>query len=94
MFSSILILDRKGISIEEEVLLRFSLKESVYKAIHPLICQYVAFQEAEIKPLDDGTADVKLNLKSGAHNIINKITAHWRRHGEYFVSSASASLKD
>ncbi len=68
-----------GVSREEEVLLRFSLKESVYKAMHPLICHYVGFQEAEIKPLNDGTALVSLDLKSGQHHRFGEVTAHWRR---------------
>jgi len=57
----------EGVTRDEEVLLRFSLKECVYKAMHPIICQWVGFQEAEITPHDDGTATVNLNLKSGAH---------------------------
>ena len=44
-----------GVSAEEEVLLRFSLKEAIYKAVHPLLCQYVSFQEAEVRTYDDGT---------------------------------------
>ncbi len=34
-----------GIGAESEILLRFSLKESIYKAIHPFVRRYVAFQE-------------------------------------------------
>ena len=33
-----------GISTEQEVMLRFSLKEAIYKAAHPLLCQYVGFK--------------------------------------------------
>eukprot|EP00535_Pseudo-nitzschia_heimii_P006765 CAMPEP_0197185274 /NCGR_PEP_ID=MMETSP1423-20130617/11595_1 /TAXON_ID=476441 /ORGANISM="Pseudo-nitzschia heimii, Strain UNC1101" /LENGTH=244 /DNA_ID=CAMNT_0042636297 /DNA_START=180 /DNA_END=911 /DNA_ORIENTATION=+ len=44
------------ISVDEEVLLRFSLKEAIYKAAHPLLRQYVGFQEAEVTPYSDGTA--------------------------------------
>eukprot|EP00593_Proboscia_inermis_P006760 CAMPEP_0171303282 /NCGR_PEP_ID=MMETSP0816-20121228/12811_1 /TAXON_ID=420281 /ORGANISM="Proboscia inermis, Strain CCAP1064/1" /LENGTH=361 /DNA_ID=CAMNT_0011782433 /DNA_START=33 /DNA_END=1118 /DNA_ORIENTATION=- len=71
-----------GVSAEEEVLLRFSLKEAVYKAMHPLINQFVGFQEAEITPHNNGTATVYLNLTSGAHTELldeNSITAHWRK---------------
>ena len=74
--------------------MRFSLKETVYKAMHPLICQYVGFQEAEIQPLPDGSADVTLLLKSGAHKKLGAITAHWRRMGEFFLSTASVDLKE
>lgn len=73
----------------------FSLKESVYKAMHPLICQFVGFQEAEIKPHDDGTATVILNLKNGKHKTFKKVQAHWRRIDEnLFLSSSRVELKD
>ena len=82
-----------GLSVDEETLLRFSLKESVYKAIHPLINQYVGFKEAEIIPHVNGTASVRLNLKNGAHSKIRLVSAHWRKvcNGKYFLTSASAS---
>eukprot|EP00586_Coscinodiscus_wailesii_P009835 CAMPEP_0172512714 /NCGR_PEP_ID=MMETSP1066-20121228/246648_1 /TAXON_ID=671091 /ORGANISM="Coscinodiscus wailesii, Strain CCMP2513" /LENGTH=377 /DNA_ID=CAMNT_0013292641 /DNA_START=414 /DNA_END=1547 /DNA_ORIENTATION=+ len=85
----------KGVTRDEEVLLRFSLKESVYKAMHPLLAQYVGFQEAEVYPQEDGTAEVYLNLKNGAHERFSQVTAHWRRiQGDYFLTSASVTLKD
>lgn len=52
-----------GISAESEILLRFSFKESVYKAIFPFVRRYVSFQEAEVQPLADGTARIRLLLK-------------------------------
>lgn len=82
-----------GVTRDEEVLLRFSLKESVYKAMHPLICQFVGFQEAEIKPHSDGTATISLFLKSGAHESFKEAKAHWRRiEGDMFLTSASVTL--
>jgi len=84
----------EGVTRDEEVLLRFSLKECVYKAMHPLICQWVGFQEAEITPHDDGTATIKLNLKSGAQTQFQHVKAHWRRiGGDYFLTSSSVILK-
>jgi len=86
-----------GVTKDEEVLLRFSLKECVYKAMHPLICQWVGFQEAEITPLNDGTAKVRLNLKSGAHTQFHEVKAHWRRikiDGDFFLTSSSVTLKE
>jgi hypothetical protein len=62
--------------------------------MHPLISQWVGFQEAEIQPHDDGTATVKLNLKSGAHEQFDTIKAHWRRiNGEFFLTSSSVTMK-
>ena len=86
----------EGVSRDEEVLLRFSLKEAVYKAMHPLINQYVGFQEAEITPKSDGTALVDLNLKSGQHTKLGTITANWRTvvlDEQYYLTSASVTLK-
>lgn len=82
----------EGLSMEEEVLLRFSLKEAIYKAAHPLIHQYVSFQEAEVTPVDDGTATCVWNLKSGAHTKFTTVTAHWRKIDKYFLSSACCTL--
>eukprot|EP00539_Tryblionella_compressa_P020466 CAMPEP_0178865610 /NCGR_PEP_ID=MMETSP0747-20121128/4511_1 /TAXON_ID=913974 /ORGANISM="Nitzschia punctata, Strain CCMP561" /LENGTH=369 /DNA_ID=CAMNT_0020532427 /DNA_START=23 /DNA_END=1132 /DNA_ORIENTATION=+ len=82
-----------GISPEEEVLLRFSLKEAIYKAAHPLLCQYVGFQEAEVTPLPDGTATCKWFLDTKADEKITKLTAHWIKltdeEEEFFLTSAS-----
>ena len=63
--------------------------------MHPLICQYVGFQEAEITPLANGTAQVTLNLTSGAHDHLRIIvqSASWKKlNGKlnaFFLTSAS-----
>ncbi|TVQ90970.1 MAG: 4'-phosphopantetheinyl transferase superfamily protein [Deltaproteobacteria bacterium] len=46
-------------------LLRFSLKESIYKAINPHVRRYVGFQEAEVWPGTDGLAAIQLKLEHG-----------------------------
>lgn len=84
----------QGVSRDEEVLLRFSLKESLYKAMHPLIGQFVGFQEVQVQPFANGTALVDFFLHSGAHQRFGAVTAHWRREGRYFVSSASVRLRN
>ena len=69
-----------------------SLKESVYKAMHPILCEYVGFQEAEITPLPDGTAHVILNLQSGSHERMGIVvrSTSWRRleDGKFFLTTA------
>jgi len=84
-----------------------SLKESVYKALHPLFCCFVGFQEVEVWPLPDGSAEVIYNLKEGRERDISCTTAHWRRIGgsqcrdmggeegeeEFFLTSASVRRK-
>lgn len=68
-----------GISAEEEVLLRFSFKESVFKAIHPFLKRPVGFNEVEIIPNPDGTAKINFLLES---NGSFKYTAEWRRQSD------------
>lgn len=87
-------LDTQGVTSEEEVLLRFSMKESLYKAMHPLICQYVGFQEAEVTPRADGTATVDWHIKNGKHVLFEDVSLHWRRldDGEHFLTSARITL--
>ncbi len=80
-----------GITIDEEVYLRFSLKEAIYKAAHPLLRQYVSFQEAEVTPYEDGSASCNWLLDNNADERISELTAHWKIIGdnEYFLTSAS-----
>lgn len=66
-----------GISPEEEVLLRFSFKESVFKAIHPFLRRPVSFTEVEVDPRSDGTAAINFILVSGE---TFKYETAWRRH--------------
>lgn len=72
-----------------------SLKESVYKAMHPILCHYVGFQEAEITPLSNGTAKVTLNLASGAHEKMGIVvqSASWKKIRGFFLTSASVGTK-
>lgn len=62
--------------------------------MHPLICQYVGFQEVEIQPEADGGARATFMLKSEAHNKFGHVSIHWQRLGDFFVSTASVQLKD
>ena len=73
-----------------------SLKESIYKAIHPVLNQYIGFQEAEVTPHKNGTATAILNLKSGNQTQIEYITAHWEKilDNEYFLTSATATARN
>mmetsp|Transcript_8423 Transcript_8423/g.18165 ORF Transcript_8423/g.18165 Transcript_8423/m.18165 type:complete len:347 (+) Transcript_8423:90-1130(+) len=84
-----------GISIDDEVLLRFSLKEAIYKAAHPLLRQYVGFKEAEVTPFPDGTASCLWLLENKVDRRIAKLTAHWRKLDDrnYFLTSASVYTK-
>ncbi|TFJ80029.1 hypothetical protein NSK_008587 [Nannochloropsis salina CCMP1776] len=78
-----------GISGESELLLRFSLKESVYKAIYPFLRRYVAFQEAEVTPHVDGTSTIVLLLKGGAAEGLFEAEGHWQQvdNGRFFLTA-------
>jgi phosphopantetheine--protein transferase-like protein len=69
-----------GISIEEEVLLRFSVKESVHKALHPQILRPIGFQEVEVYPHANGDAEINFLLSIDKQI---KYEAYWER----FLSS-------
>lgn len=45
-----------------EIVLHFSIKEALYKAINPIIGRYVSFQEATVLPASDGSVVVSLAL--------------------------------
>ena len=44
------------------VLIRFSVKEAIYKALAPRLQRYIAFEEADVWPDTDGQCQVNLNL--------------------------------
>jgi 4'-phosphopantetheinyl transferase EntD len=70
-----------GISADEEVLLIFSFKESVFKAVHPYLKRSVGFREVEIEPKEDGTAVIVFLLESGE---LFEYEANWRRHSDKY----------
>ena len=59
--------------------------------MHPILCHYVGFQEAEITPFLNGTAQVTLNLTSGCHERLGIVvqSASWEKMGDFFLTSSS-----
>ena len=47
------------------VLIRFSIKESIYKAVDPYVGRYVGFSEAVVNPELQGIAKAELRLANG-----------------------------
>eukprot|EP00624_Nannochloropsis_granulata_P003474 evm.model.NODE_27573_length_56350_cov_23.676434.13 len=87
-------LESVGISAESEILLRFSFKESVYKAIHPFVRRYVAFHEAEVTPRMDGTCAIVLLLKDGEEKEGGfEVKGEWRRveGGRFFLTAVAVT---
>lgn len=52
--------DLEGDMWTRALLLRFSVKEALYKAIDPFVRRYVAFHEVQVQPLDTGRVLVVL----------------------------------
>merc|ERR1712146_100810 len=55
--------DDNSLSVEENIMIRFSYKEAIYKAIYPIVQRFVSFQEAEAKPKPDGYIITKMLLR-------------------------------
>jgi enterobactin synthetase component D len=69
-----------------EVLLRFSAKEAVYKALDPFVRRYVGFGEVAVSPRDDGTALVTAVLADGEGPFV--IEVRWRRFDGIVLTTA------
>ncbi len=65
------------VSREREVLVRFSAKEAVYKAIDPFVRRYVGFEEVAVTPLPGGEARVTAALRGGEGPFA--IAVSWQR---------------
>jgi 4'-phosphopantetheinyl transferase EntD len=70
-----------------EVVLHFSIKEALYKAINPLVGRYVSFQEATVIPHPDGSVSVTLNLtqREGPFSV----EAHWSQIDGHLLTTAA-----
>lgn len=71
----------------ESIMVRFSLKESIYKAIDPFLQRYVGFREAQVSLLDDGQALVRLSLKEGGPLMVE---GWWSTSDGFVLTSARA----
>lgn len=77
-----------------QVMLRFSLKEAVYKSIAPELGRLVSYKEIEVQPREDGTATVTNKLAEGKRSKMFSSEAQWRelsptdtgRRRRYWVS--------
>jgi enterobactin synthetase component D len=69
-----------------EVVLCFSIKEALYKAINPVIGRYVSFQEATVNSHGDGQVDVKLALLNQEGDF--HAEARWSEIEGHFLTTA------
>ncbi len=62
------------------LLTHFSIKESIYKALHPHVQRYVGFQEAELQLGPNGSATVTMHLTGSEGPFSIRTHYHWLRH--------------
>jgi phosphopantetheine--protein transferase-like protein len=68
------------------LLIRFSIKESIYKAIDPHVRRYVKFHEAEVTPDLSGSAKVRMFLEQGEGPFDIQVRYDWL-HGRLLTSA-------
>lgn len=85
-------LDRERLSGYQRtlaVLLRFSIKEAVYKAIDPFVTRFVGFREVSVHPRADGQVVVRAQLSPAPTTPLD-IRARYITYETYFISCARA----
>ena len=70
-----------------EVVLCFSIKEALYKAINPLVGRYVSFQEATVLPHADGSVAVTLALAEDEGPFLAE--ARWSEIAGHLLTTAA-----
>ncbi len=76
----------------EATLIRFAIKEAVYKSIDPYVHRYVRFTEVELDVHADGRATVRLTLpESSIREVV--VHAHWRLEDRWIVAMARSQLQ-
>jgi len=70
-----------------EVVLCFSIKEALYKAINPLVGRYVSFQEATVLPHADGSVAVTLALAENEGPFLAE--ARWSEIAGHLLTTAA-----
>jgi len=79
----------EGMGAEERaraVLLRFSAKEAVYKALDPYVKRYVGFLEIAVALSEDGTGEVTPYLPEGEGGFAFEV--RWMRRGGLLLTTA------
>ena len=71
----------------EATLVRFAVKEAVYKAIDPYVSRYVRFTEVELELSVDGRASVRLLLPEPSMRDVH-VEARWRFEDRWIIAMA------
>jgi 4'-phosphopantetheinyl transferase EntD len=70
-----------------EVVLHFSVKEALYKALNPIVGRYVSFHEATVLPASDGSVGVTLGLAKNEGPF--RVEAHWSEIAGHLLTTAA-----
>jgi enterobactin synthetase component D len=71
------------------LLLSFSTKESIFKALAPRLKRYIDFSEAEVFPTTHHTSKIQLHLKDGSL-CPKEINARYTWNSKYVITSVQA----
>ena len=77
---------------ERELLVCFSVKEALYKALHPLLRQTIRWHSVQVHPQEGGACTVCIGELLDAVSIPLVAEAAWCVRDGYFVSTAAASV--
>jgi 4'-phosphopantetheinyl transferase EntD len=83
------------LTVEEEIMLRFSIKESIYKALNPLLRRFIGFHAVEVYPSLDGKAELLFTLKPDPSSAIFdpsrlEYSVIWKEFlGKYFITAVN-----
>ena len=80
----------EGARRQHEVLVRFSAKEAIYKALDPFVRRYVSFKEVSATPGADGTLEVRTHLANDEGPFL--IESHWRLWEGFVLTTARVAL--
>lgn len=83
-----------GLGAPADALLRFSVKEALYKALHPLVCARIPWLSVSVQPRADGSCAVGVSELEAATGTRLRAHASWERHEGYFIATAAAALLD
>ena len=81
-----------GLAASEELLLRFSMKEALYKALHPLVRQTIRWHSVQILPQADGSCTVRPGGLEEQVGATLDVEASWQVREGYYVTTARASI--
>ena len=75
-----------------DALLRFSLKEALYKAIHPLLPTSISWHSVTVWPDAEGGCHVDASNLEARLEVRLRADAQWQEQSGFYVATASALL--